>query len=292
VKLALVAVLAAAAAGCGDSNAELVDAAPFVKPDSAPPEQRPPVLTSFVASPSQVSAGFATDITWNWTYGGLPFPDPTCTIDNGVGAVTRGAMRSVTLAQVTTFTLTCTNGAGMASRQVVVSVPSSAPSILTLTATPMVTQIGQATPVTWAWTYASTPSPAYGCSISPTVGAVTNGQTLPLTQSTGTTYTLTCMNAAGQRQRTVFVGAATTPAIATFTATPSTVTANTPTTVTFAWTYSNAPTPTPTCSIDQGIGTITSGSARSVTLAASTAYTLTCTNTGGAAMQSTTITVQ
>jgi hypothetical protein len=250
------------------------------------------MLTSFVASPSQVSAGFATDITWTWTYQGLPYPDPTCTIDNGIGPMMRGGTSSVTLSEVTTYTLTCSNSAGMGSRPVVVSVPSSAPSILTFTANPATTEIGQATNVTWAWTYTSPPSPAYTCSISPTVGAVTNGQTLPLTQSFGTTYTLSCTNAAGTRTRTVFVNAASTPAIATFTATPSTVTANTATSVTFAWTYSNAPTPTPTCSIDQGIGTITSGTARLLTLAANTTYTLTCTNTGGSVMQPVTVTVQ
>lgn len=88
-----------------------------------------------------------------------------------------------------------------------------------------------------------------------------------------------------------FVNAATAPLIAAFTATPNTVTAATPTSVTFAWSFSNTPSPAASCSIDQGIGTITSGSARSLTLAATTVYTLTCTNTGGSAMQPVTITV-
>ena len=292
MKIALLAVLAALAAGCGDGDATLVDAAPFVKPDSAPPEPRPPVLTSFVASPSQVSAGFATDITWNWTYQGLPYPDPSCSIDNSIGPINRGDRRSVTLQQVTTFTLLCSNSAGTAMRQVVVSVPSNAPSISTFTATPMTTQIGQPTNVTWAWTYSSTPAPAYSCSISPTVGPVTNGQTVPLTQSSGTTYTLSCTNVAGTRTRSVFVAAATTPVFASLTATPSTVTANTSTNVTFSWTYANTPTPTPSCSMDQGIGTITNGSTRTINIPATTTFTLTCTNTGGSAMQTVTVTTQ
>lgn len=291
MKTALLAVLAAAA-GCGDGDAALVDAAPFVKPDSAPPMPKAPTLTSFTASPSQVSAGFATDITWSWTYLDLPYPTPACTIDNGIGAVAKGDKRSVTLSAVTTYTLTCTNSAGSMSRQVVVAVPPSAPTISTFVANPMVTQIGQATNVNWTWTYASPPSPAYTCSISPTVGTVTNGQTTSVNQSFGQTYTLTCTNVAGTRTRTVFVNAATTPAIATFTATPSTITANTSTNVAFAWTYSNVPSPAPACSIDNNIGAITSGSARTLNLAANTTYTLTCTNTGGSAMQPVTITVQ
>src|SRR6267154_4654836 len=54
------------------------------------PEQAPNI-TSFVATPSQIQAAVATQVTWTWTYANEPtIPDPTCTIDNGVGAVTRG----------------------------------------------------------------------------------------------------------------------------------------------------------------------------------------------------------
>lgn len=291
IKLACaLAVLGLAA--CDGGSATLVDAAPFVLPDSAPPTPAAPVLTSLVASPTQLTAGVPTNVTWRWTYAGLPFPEPTCTIDNGVGAVAPGASTSVTLNAVTTFTITCTNSAGSGTRQVVVSIPPAAPNLATFVATPSVVPIGVAADVTWTWTYTSPPSPAPTCSISPTVGTVTIGQTTSVTQSVGTTYTLTCTNAVGVRSRSVFVTAATAPAIATFTATPSTVTSGVATSVTFAFSFANTPSPTPSCSIDQGIGTITSGSARTLTLTANTTYTLTCTNIGGSAMQPVTITVQ
>jgi plastocyanin len=177
-------------------------------------------------------------------------------------------------------------------RPVIVRVPPVAPNLASFVATPAVTQIGVPTNVTWTWTYTAPPVPAPTCSISPTVGAVTNGQITSLTQNFGQTYTLQCVNTAGTRTRTVFVNAATAPVIAAFTATPSTVTIDTPTSITFAWSFSNTPSPTATCSIDQGIGPITSGSARTLTLAATTIYTLTCTNTGGSAMQPVTITAQ
>jgi hypothetical protein len=284
---------AIALTACGDGNATLVDAAPQVLHDSAPPAPLAPTLTSFVATPSFVSGGLATDIKWTWTYAGLPFPDPACTIDNGVGAVTNGKTTSVTLDAITTFTITCTNSVGSRTRQVVVTVPPVAPTLATFVATPANVPISVATNVAWSWTYtAPPPTPAPTCSISPTVGAVTNGQTTSVTQAVGTTYTLTCMNSAGTRTRTVFVTAATVPVIATFTATPSTLTINAPTNVTFNWTYSNTPSPVPTCTIDQGIGAVTMGAVRSVTLAATTVFTLTCTNTGGMAMQPVTITAQ
>lgn len=289
----LLAVIAALGlVGCGDDgNATLIDAAPNVRPDSAPPRPMAPTLTSFVASPTSISAGSATNVTWSWTYGNVPYPEPTCTVDNGVGAVTKGQTTSVTVSSITTFTLTCSNSAGAAMRPVVVTVPPVAPNLATFVTTPTVTGIGTPTNVTWSWTYLAPPVPAPTCSIPPTVGAVTNGQTTSLTQSSGTTYTLTCTSTSGTRTRTAFVNAATAPLIAAFTATPNTVTAATPTSVTFAWSFSNTPSPTASCSIDQGIGTITSGSARSLTLAATTVYTLTCTNTGGSAMQPVTITV-
>ena len=277
---------------CGDGSAELTDAAPFVLPDSAMPAAKAPLITSFIASPNLVSSGFATDVRFSWTYDGLPYPAASCTIDNGIGAITSGTMKSVTLTANTTYTLMCSNASGTASRPVIVSVPAVAPNLSTFVATPATVVTNVATNVAWTWTYTSPPSPAPTCSISPTVGTVTNGQVIPVTQAAGVTYTLTCVNSAGSRQRTLFVASGTPPAIATFTATPSTVTTNVATTVTFAWTFSNAPTPTPTCSIDQNIGAITSGSARTVTLAATTVFTLTCMNAAGMAMQPVTITAQ
>lgn len=278
-------------AGCGDDgSATLIDAAPTIRADAAPPIPVAPTLTSFTASPSQLTSGFPSDVTWNWTYGTLPFPEPTCTISNGVGAVTRGAMTSVNVTTVTTFTLTCTNSAGTATRPVVVSVPPVAPNLATFVANPMVTQIGVATNVAWSWTYTSPPAPDPICSISPTVGTVTNGQTTSVNQSVSQSYTLTCMNAAGTRTRSLFLSAATTPVIATFTANPMSMTTGVATSVTFAWTFTGTPSPTPTCSINNAIGTITSGSTRVVTLTATTPYTLTCTNTGGSGTSTVTLT--
>lgn len=287
-----ISFLILAVAACDGGSAELTDAAPFVLPDSAMPAAKAPRITSFVASPSMVSSGFATDVRFSWTYDGLPYPAANCTIDNGIGAITSGTTKAVTLTANTTYTLMCSNASGNASRPVVVSVPAVAPNLSTFVATPATVVTNVATNVAWTWTYTSPPSPAPTCVISPTVGMVTNGQVIPVTQAGGLTYTLTCTNSAGTRQRTLFVASGTPPAIATFTATPSTITANVASSVTFAWTYSNAPTPVPTCSIDQNIGAITSGSARSVTLAATTVFTLTCMNAAGSVMQPVTITAQ
>src|SRR5687767_5208976 len=128
-RLAFAFVLAAACGGGGDTPTDGPtgnDGRVIDGPNSVP------TITSFTATPSQLSAGVATDVTWNWTYALEPtLPDPTCSIDNNVGAVTRGQTTSVTITAVTTFRLTCTNSEGMAARQVVVSVPPAAPLIMT-----------------------------------------------------------------------------------------------------------------------------------------------------------------
>lgn len=81
------------------------------------------------------------------------------------------------------------------------------------------------------------------------------------------------------------------PVLASFTATPMAVPAGLPAQVTWAWTFAGEPQPAPTCEIDNGVGALASGDATSVTLAADTIFTLTCTNTAGSDSAQTTVTV-
>lgn len=192
-KLASVILLAAACGG-GDGNNPDGGVNPPV-PDAP---VNAPVITSFVASPAQVQAGVPTDVTWTWTYQAIPtLPEPTCTINNGVGPVTSGQTTSVTLTSVTTFLLTCTNSAGTGSRQVVIGLPPSAPVIATFTATPSVVTPNAATNITWAWTYTGSPSPAPTCTIEHGVGTVTTGMTTSVTQPQARIYRLRCTNGIG-----------------------------------------------------------------------------------------------
>jgi hypothetical protein len=188
----LVALLAACGGDSSKTDAGISDVANIDAPEIAP------MITSFVATPSLVTSGVPTMITWTWSYANEPtLPDPTCTINNGVGAVTRGQMIEITLTAVTTFTLTCTNSAGTASRQVVVGVPPVAPVIATFTATPGTVTPNAAANVTWSWTYSNTPSPTPTCSIEHDVGTVTSGTTTSVTLGHARTYRLRCTNAAG-----------------------------------------------------------------------------------------------
>jgi hypothetical protein len=80
-----------------------------------------PVLASFSASPTSVTAGVATPITWTFGYANAPWPEPRCTIDHGVGPVLSGQPADVTLEATTTLTLSCANSAGQASKQVTIN---------------------------------------------------------------------------------------------------------------------------------------------------------------------------
>ena len=82
----------------------------------------PPILAAFDASPSSLTAGVATPMTWSFSYANVPWPTPTCIVDHGVGTVTAGAETSVTLSATTTFSLACANAAGRSEKQFTVSV--------------------------------------------------------------------------------------------------------------------------------------------------------------------------
>ncbi|MGE0791809.1 MAG: glycosyl hydrolase family 28-related protein [Sandaracinaceae bacterium] len=91
--------------------------------DAGPPAA--PSLASFTASPASVPMGRPTRVTWTWTYDAPPVPEPDCTIDPSVGAVTNGDGTSVTLDADTTFTLTCANASGSDTATTSVTVGAS-----------------------------------------------------------------------------------------------------------------------------------------------------------------------
>ncbi|HSD89603.1 MAG TPA: EGF domain-containing protein [Kofleriaceae bacterium] len=197
MRIKILSILAVVAA-CGgdDSGGTVRDGGVDGKIIDAP--EIMPSITSFVASPSQVAAGTATPVTFTWTYGTEPtFPDPACSIDNGVGAVTKGQSVPITINVVTTFTLTCTNPAGTAQRQVVIGVPPVAPVLGTFTVSPTSVAPNTATPLTFTWTYSNTPSPAPTCTVDGDVGAVTSGTPVSVTLPQARTFRIKCTNTQG-----------------------------------------------------------------------------------------------
>ncbi len=203
-RVEMVLALGLAAAACnGGGDAPPDSGGVFVYPDAP---DSVPVLTSFVPTPSMVTPGVPTEITWNWTYQIEPaFPTPTCTIDNGVGEVTRGQVTTVTISETTAFRLTCSNRAGRTSRDTVLTIPPSAPNLATFTATPSPVMPNAPTTVTFNWTYASPPSPTPTCTIDGGIGAASPGMTASVTLPQARTYLLRCQNQLGTSTREVTV---------------------------------------------------------------------------------------
>jgi hypothetical protein len=81
-----------------------------------------PKLARFDVLPTTVTAGVPTNMTWSFDYANEPWPDPQCTIDNGVGAIYSGVQKKLALDKTTTFTLTCANSAGRVQKQVSIRV--------------------------------------------------------------------------------------------------------------------------------------------------------------------------
>lgn len=192
-----IGLLALALAACGDDSGNgPSDAAVVVIPDA--PEFAP-VITGLAASPaSGLSPNVPTAVTFNWAYLVEPtYPEPTCTIDNGVGTVMRGVPVMITISTLTLFTMTCSNRAGQGMRQVIVNVTPSAPQIATFTVTPSSVTPGTATPLTFTWTYSNTPSPVPTCSIDNGQTTITSGTPTTLTLTQARTFRLRCTNGVG-----------------------------------------------------------------------------------------------
>jgi uncharacterized protein YkwD/chitodextrinase len=114
-----------------------------ITPPSGPPSG--PTISSFAASPSSITAGQSTTLTWSVTGA------TTVTIDSGIGDVTNLTSKVVSPGATTTYTLTATNAAGSATARATVSVgaapDSQPPSTPTLTSA----VLNGATEVDLAW---------------------------------------------------------------------------------------------------------------------------------------------
>jgi hypothetical protein len=170
-----------------------------------------PVINSFSASPSNISAGETS--TLNWTVTGAA----TVSIDQGIGTVALTGPRAVTPAATTIYMLTASNTAGSvtATTQVIVSgAPSSSeptpsestpspseglPVVNYFMANPSVISYGGSTTLGW------NVSNATSVTIDPGVGPMASVGTAPVSPATSTNYTLTAANAVGMYYMTITV---------------------------------------------------------------------------------------
>ncbi len=81
-----------------------------------------PILASFSVSPPVITAGVATNVTWDFAYSNQPWPEPACTVDHGVGRVRDNLTSELTLNEGTLLTLSCANAAGRSVKQFKINV--------------------------------------------------------------------------------------------------------------------------------------------------------------------------
>ena len=238
-----------------------------------------PVINSFSANPSNISAGESS--TLNWTVTGAT----AVSIDQGIGNVALTGPRAIAPSVTTVYTLTASSSAGSvtATTQVIVSgaapSPGGLPVINSFTASPSSISLGGSATLSWSV------SNATSVTIDNGVGAVGSSGSRIVLPAVTTTFTLTATNAAGSDTATTLVivsgvpsGPAGPPVINYFTASPPVIPGASGSTF-LRWNVSNASS----VSIDNGIGPVGSSGTMLITLAASTNYTLTAINAVGMA---------
>ncbi|MBL7061476.1 MAG: CAP domain-containing protein [Dehalococcoidia bacterium] len=263
-------------------------------PTSPPPTSPPPtspVITSFTASPSSISPGGNSTLTWSVSGATSVF------LDHGVGVVSNAGSAMASPASTTTYTLTATSSVGTVSQSVTVTVaaapppsppPASLPVITSFTASPSSISSGGSSMLSWNATGVTSVSISPGGGYLPASGSAT------ASPAATTTYTLTATNAAGTatRQVTVTVAAAPPPSpppaslpVITFTASPSSIGPGGSSIL--SWSVTGATS----VSISPGGGSLPPSGSATASPAATTTYTLTATNAAGTATRQVTVTV-
>ena len=230
------------------------------------------------ANPTTIASGSSSSLSW------ISSNATSISINQGIGTVTPVASgsRSVSPTVTTTYTATVTGPGGTNTCSRTVTVTQTLPTC-TLSATPTSITSGGSSSLAW------TSQNATGISINQGIGAVTPvaGGSRSVSPTATTTYTATVTGPGGTNTctRTITV----TQPLPTCTLTPNPASITSGGSSSLAWTSQNATS----ISINQGIGTVTpvaSGS-RSVSPAATTAYTATVTGPGGTNTCSGTVTV-
>jgi len=241
---------------------------------------------SLSASPSSVSSGGSSLLTWSSTNA------TSCTGTGfSTGSATSGSVSTGALSSSKSYSVTCTGAGGTASAATSVTVNSSAFASLTVSSA----SITQGQTISMGWTCSDTPAngqnilssmagDSYG-----TVNGTGSGSISWTPQGTGTrTYTLNCYtNSSGilSDSKSVTVNVASAAPVVSLTANPNTITSGQSTTLT--WSSSNA---TSCTSGTFATGNATSGTA-SVSPASSQWYSVTCTGPGGSTTANALVTV-
>lgn len=166
-------------------------------------------------------------------------------------------------------------GKTAAAAPVAVPEPPPAPTS-NLTVTPATITKGES--ATLSWSSRNTTD----CGITPAIGSVSTAGSTTITPAADTVYSLSCSGPGGTTGSTASIAVTAPPAppvppapTSSLTVTPASITKGE--TATLAWTSENATD----CTIQPEIGAVKPQGSMTITPAADTAYTLTCTGAGG-----------
>lgn len=231
----------------------------------------PAPTATFSASPTSITAGQSSTLTWSTTNA------TSVSIDNGVGSKPVSGTASVSPTTTTTYTLTATGAGGTTTKTATVTIVQPPPTI-SFSATPNNIAPGQTSTLVWNTTNATSVTIDNGVGSKPLSGSTT------VNPVATTTYTLTAVGPGGTLISQATVTVSNRPSIS-FTATPTDIVAGSSSTL--AWTVTSATT----ISIDNGIGTVSANGSTSVSPGATTLYTITAVGPGGTSFAQVTVNV-
>ena len=238
-----------------------------------------PVIDSFTADPTTITAGGSTTLEWETTNA------TSVRISDVSESLPENGSETVSPTETTTYTLTAL-GAGIntlpVTDAVTVTVTPAGPVIDSFEATS--TTITAGTEVTLTWTTTN----ATSVSIPGTSGTLAVDGSTTVSPTTTTTYTLTASGASGTTAATATVTVTVNPpdpVIDTFTASSTSITAGTQ--VTLTWTTTNATS----VSIPGTSGTLAVDGSTTVSPTTPTTYTLTANGASGTTAATATVTI-
>ena len=238
----------------------------------------PTPTVTFAASPSTVSSGGSSTLTWSAT-------NATSCSATGGWSGTKAASGSQSTGALTankSYGLTCTGSGGSATQLATVSVTKAAPA-LTLSASPSTVKSGAASMLAWSSTNTTACVASGGWSGT----KPTSGSSATANLSATTKFMLTCTGAGGSASQSATVTTSATPPSVSISASPSSVASGGSSTLT--WSSTNATACTASGAWSGSMAT--SGSQATGAMTATKTYALSCTGAGGTATQSATVAV-
>ena len=253
-----------------------------------------PVITSFSATPSSISAGASTVLSWSVT-------NATGAKISGIGSVATSGSSSVYPVTTTTYVLEAYNSTGQSSASTVITVAGSTvtppysgsvPNIISFAASPSAIAAGDSTVLSWSVANASSVSiTGLGSMASNGSMIVTPSSTMMLTLTAsnayGTNYATTTIIVGGSAPPTAMPVPSTWPTITDFHNSGTVVGSGGVLEAKLYWSVSNADT----VIIDHGVGSVGTNGSQKVYPVTTTTYTLMASNGGNTMVRTTTVVV-